>query len=125
LIAALVLAPLLIGTFEFARCLMVKETLSDAAQKGCHLAQLPARTNAMITSDINDIMRDQLPSVSATDYTVTILVNGLASEAGTAVKGDQISVKVAVPVSKVFWTTTIFLTASTIESESVVMMRQG
>jgi Flp pilus assembly protein TadG len=125
LIATFLLVPLLLGMFEFARAWMVKETLSDAAQKACRMGMLPARNSTDITNEVNDIMHDQLPSLSPSDYTVTILVNGAAADASTAQKGDQISVKVGVPVAKVAWTTTIFLTATTLESETVVMMRQG
>ena len=35
------------------------------------------------------------------------------------------SVKISVPVSQVYWLTTIFLKSSTVESETVVMLKQS
>jgi Flp pilus assembly protein TadG len=115
------LAILLLGMLEIGRGLMVKEILSDAAQKGCRTAQLPGKTNTDVQNDVANIMSDN----NVTGFTVTILVNGSVADVGNSNRFDQISVKVAVPVSQVFWMTTFFLNAQMVESETVVMMRQG
>jgi Flp pilus assembly protein TadG len=112
---------LVIGMLEIGRGLMVKEMLSDAAQKGCRTAALPGKSNSDVQADVANIMSDN----GVTGYTTTILVNGVAADVATANCFDQISVKVAVPISSVYWTTTFFLTSQMLESETVVMMRQG
>jgi Flp pilus assembly protein TadG len=117
-----VLVFLTIGMIEVARGLMVKETLSNAARKGCRTGILPTGTNSAITADINQVLSDN--GIDSTYATITVLVNGNAVDAGTAVQHDQISVKVAIPVSKVAWITPLFLPGSDIESDTIVMMRQ-
>ena len=112
---------LVIGMFELGRGIMVKEFLSDASQKGCRTGVLPGKTNADITNDVADIMKDS----NVTGYSVTVLVNGVAGDVTTAQRFDKVSVKVSVPTSQVFWVTTFILTSTTVESETVVMMRQG
>jgi Flp pilus assembly protein TadG len=122
-----VLAPILfflfIGMNELSRGFQVREVLSDAVRKGCRTGVQPQTRSATITSDVNNILSDN--NISASSATVTILVNGNAVDASTARQGDQISVKVSVPVSQVYWAGTFFLPASDIESETIVMMRQG
>jgi Flp pilus assembly protein TadG len=115
------LATLVLGMLEIGRGLMVKEVLSDAAQKACRTAALPGKANSDVISEISNIMSDN----SVTGYSYTILVNGSSTDVVNASRYDKISVKVSVPVSSVFWTTTFFLTATEVESETVVMMRQG
>jgi Flp pilus assembly protein TadG len=115
------IATLVLGMLEIGRGLMVKETLSDATQKACRTAALPGKANSDVTKEVDDIMKDN----SVTGYTTTILVNGVVADVSTATRYDQVSVKVAVPASQVFWTTTFYLTATMVESETVVMMRQG
>lgn len=112
---------LVVGTFEMARGFMIKECLSDAAQKGCRKGALPGKASSDIQSEVDDIMADH----GITGYTITILVNGVAADASTATRFDQVGVKVSVPTSQVFWISTYFLSASSVESETVVMMRQG
>src|SRR5262245_33224343 len=117
---------LTLGMIELARGMMVKEVLSDAARKGCRTAILPVGasggTNAVIQSDVSAVLSAN--NINSSNATVTILVNGKAVDASTAQAGDQISVKVSVPVSKVAWITPLFLPASAIESDTLVMMRQ-
>jgi Flp pilus assembly protein TadG len=112
---------LVVGMLEIGRALVVKEVLSDAAQKGCRTAALPGKSNADVQADVDDIMTDN----GVTGYSTTILVNGVAGDVATANRFDRVSVTVVVPVSNVAWTTTFFLTSQMLESETVVMMRQG
>ena len=111
------------GTFEMARGVIVRQVLTDAARKACRTGALPARANSDITNDVNDVLVDNAipPSVA----TITILVNGLPVDASTALTGDKLSVKVAVPFNKVTWTPLFFFTNSSVESETLVMMRQS
>lgn len=122
-----VLAPFLFtlatGAFEVGRGIMVRQILTDAARKACRTGALPGEANSNITSDVNDILSDN--SVPTSAATITILVNGNSVDASTAQQGDQVSVKVAVPFNKVSWTPLFFFTNASVESETLVMMRQG
>jgi Flp pilus assembly protein TadG len=116
------LVTLVLGMMELGRAIMVKEMLSNAAQKACRTAAQPGKASSDATSEVANIMSDN----NVTGYSTTILVNGVAADISTAKQFDQISIKVSVPVSQVAWTTTFFyLTGATMESETVVMMRQG
>jgi Flp pilus assembly protein TadG len=115
-------AALIVGMLEIGRAIIVKEILSDAAQKGCRTGALPGKASSDVTTDVNNILSTDNNISGAT---TTILVNGQAADVGSATTGDQISVKVTVPFSNVTWTTTFFLSGQTIESEIVVMMKQG
>jgi Flp pilus assembly protein TadG len=122
-----VLAPFLFvlatGAFEVGRAIIVRQVLTDAARKACRTGALPKRANADITVEINDILNDN--SIPTSAATVTILVNGQAVDASTANQGDQVSVKVSVPYNQVAWTPLLFFNGGSIDSETLVMMRQG
>jgi Flp pilus assembly protein TadG len=122
-IIAPILVFLVIGVLETARGLMVREVLSDAARRACRTGILPGTDNAAITNDVNSILADN--NIKSTDATITIQVNGNDADARTAVVRDRISVRVTIPVSRIAWITPLFLPGSSIESETVVMMRQG
>ena len=111
------------GTFEIARGIIVRQVLTDAARKACRIGVNPGRANSDITADANDILTDN--SIPPSAATITILVNDQAVDAGTAQKGDKISVKVSVPFNQVTWTPLFFFNNSSVESETLVMMRQG
>jgi Flp pilus assembly protein TadG len=111
----------ILGIFEIGRALLVLEALSNAAQIACRTASLPAKAN----SDVNQDVEDSLAASGISGHSATILVNGVAADVSTAKRNDQISVKVSVPVSKVYWLTTYFVKKDYVESETVVMLRQG
>jgi Flp pilus assembly protein TadG len=112
---------LILGMFELSRVLLVKETLSNAAQQACRTASRQATTNSDVAQEVTDVMS----AAGINSSSVTIQVNDAASDVATAKRFDKVSVRVSVPVSQVFWVSTIFVSGSTIESETVVMMRQG
>jgi hypothetical protein len=123
---------LVIGMFELGRGIMIKQMLNDAARKACRTGVQPTKTNADITSDINDILKDN--GLDPTIAQISMLVGpestppliGKAADASTARPGlDFVSVKVGIPVSQIFWAGTFFLSGSTLESETVYMLRQG
>ena len=114
---------LIIGAIEVSRGILVKQALSDAARRACHTGTQPGTSNATIIKDVNDMLTDN--KIDSTSATITILVNDVQVDASTAKQDDKLSVKVAVPVSKVMLLTAIFLRQSQIESETVVMMRYG
>ena len=111
------------GMSEIGRAIMVREVLNDAVRKGCRKGVLPNRTTTDITNDVTNILNDN--SIPTTNVVITILVNGQAVDASTAVKGDQISLKVSVPFADVSWTPPIYLTGYALESVTLVMQREG
>jgi len=118
---AVVLPFIVLGMVEIGRGLSVKESLSDAAQKACRAGAQPGKTTAQAQAEVDNIMQD----LGITGYSTAILVNGQQTDIKDAKHNDQISVKVSVPVSQVSWTTTFFLSAQDLESETVIMLRQG
>src|SRR5205823_280047 len=96
----------------------VKEFLSDATQQGCRTAAQPGKSNADVQAQVDNLMADN----KVTGYTVTILVNGAAGDVASAKRNDQVSVQVAVPTSQVYWVSSLFLKATMVESETVVML---
>jgi Flp pilus assembly protein TadG len=111
----------LLGMFEISRAILVKEVLSNAAQRAARTGSRPGTSNTDLTQDVDAV----LSASGISGYSTTILVNDVSVDVNTAVRYDKVSVKVAVPASNVFWVSTFFLTGSTVESETVVMMRQG
>src|SRR5262249_20307303 len=115
---------------------------------------LPGRSNSQILSEVNDILSDNNIGLTAvlgaknssgttvdssgntidtsTPAVVTVSVNGSAFDTSrnqvdraNPKKGDQISVKVSVPFSKVAWIQPIWLGGKSVETETLVMQRQG
>jgi Flp pilus assembly protein TadG len=116
-----ILTILLLGMFELSRVLLVKESLSNAAQQAARTATRPNTKNSDVTQEVTDV----LSAAGITSSTVTIQVNDVTADVSTATRYDKVSVRVSVPVSQVFWVSTIFVSGSTVESETVVMMRQS
>lgn len=110
-----------LGIFEVGRAILVKETLSNAAQRACRRASLPGKSNSDVTTDIDDA----LSSAGISGYSSTIQVNDVTADVSTASRGDKVSVKVSVPASQVLWLTGYFVKSSMVESETVVMLKQG
>src|SRR5262249_3544029 len=111
---------LIIGMFEMSRGIQVKQALSDAARRACRKAITPGVSTATAKSDATDVVKDI--GFTPSNVNVEVLVNGGTTDASGAARGDKVSVRVWVPVSKTFWLSTLFLTSDKIESETVVMM---
>jgi Flp pilus assembly protein TadG len=121
-----VLAPfmaiLILGSFELARGIMVKQTLNDAARRGCRTGIQPSKANSDVTSDVNNILTDN--SLATNSATITVQVNGVMANCNTAKQNDKVTVKVSIPTSSTYWVSTFFLKSSSIESDSVTMLKQ-
>jgi Flp pilus assembly protein TadG len=135
-------ALLVLGMFELSRALLVKEVLSNAARKAARTAILPgAGWNDVAAgsagSELYNIMvtdngfqwNNVTPTVVVTDPSgnVTTLTTGDPNNVlQNATWGSTISVKVAIPASATTWGPgALFVRTTMIESEFVVMMRQG
>jgi Flp pilus assembly protein TadG len=137
-----VLAPflfaLVVGMVEMARAINMKDMLSNAARKGCNTGVSVNKTYSNITSDINDILSDH--GIDPTKATITVQVATYTGGTTTPSWGsfttvtagayapqilDQVQVKVSIPVTAVLWFAPQYFSQSSLESESVVMVRQG
>lgn len=137
-----VLAPflfiLVVGMVEMARAIAMKDMLSNAARKGCSTGITINKTYSNITSDVNDILTDQ--GIDSTKATITVQVASYTGGTTTPSWGsfttvttatyapqvlDQVQVKVSIPVTAVLWFAPQYMSQSSLESESVVMVRQG
>ena len=113
---------LAIGMVEVSRTIQVKHYLTDAARSACRLAILPGSSNDQVTAATNQTLTGF--DIDPADATTSFLVNGVNADAGTAVQGDKISVKISVPVAKVSWVAPFIYSHQAVESETLVMMRQ-
>lgn len=139
-----ILAPflffLVMGIFEMSRAIMIKEILSNAARKGCSKGIIAGKTYSDITTEVNDIMTDMGINTSQVTTTIQVATYSGSGTNNTPTWGtaatvtsstfspsacDQISVKVSVPVTSVLWFTPVFMPSSSVESETIVMLRQG
>ncbi len=110
-----------LGIFEIGRALLVTEALSNAAQRASRTASLPGKSN----SDVNQDVADCLAQAGINGYSTTVLINDAPGDVKNAKRNDKISVQVSVPVAQIFWVSTYFVKINQIESETVVMLRQG
>jgi Flp pilus assembly protein TadG len=133
------LATLVVGMFELGRTVMIKDLLTDAARKACRSGVTYTGTYQNLINDVNDILSDN--NIPAADATITVQVAPYTGSGTTpcwggfnAVSGassynpkklDKVSVKVAIPVTDVLWFSPVFTPKSSIESETLIMLRQG
>jgi Flp pilus assembly protein TadG len=136
------LGMIMVGMLECSRGVMVKETLSNAARKGCRTGIQRTTASSDIYNDCVNIMRDNgfdstvfspaPPSgavagqtyVGSITITVTDPSGKTLDDALGAPSGSEVSVQVSIPVSSVAWVTSFYLTSTSLESETVVMMKQ-
>jgi Flp pilus assembly protein TadG len=128
-----VLVIMALGMFELSRGVMVRQTLTDAARKGCRTGILPQYGNNDISNDATGVMRDNgftstqfnpSSNVGAINITVTDPSGNALGDALNAPAGSMVSVQIAIPATSVNWLTYLFLTRDTVESDFVVMMKQ-
>jgi Flp pilus assembly protein TadG len=128
-----ILAVVLLGMIELCRGSMVKVMLSDAARKGCRTGIQRDKGNYDILQDCGNIMLDNSfdsskfnPSggIGSINIVVTDPNGNVLAESLDAPSGSKVSVQVSIPVSSTTWVPNMFLTNSSLESETVVMMKQ-
>jgi Flp pilus assembly protein TadG len=98
-VVAPVLFILVLGTIEIGRGLMVIQLLTNAARAGCRTGIIEGKA----TSDINTTVTTILTAQGITTEGVTVQVNDGSADASTANSGDEITVKVSIPTSKITW----------------------
>jgi Flp pilus assembly protein TadG len=121
------------GMFELGRAMMVKTALSNAASKGCRTGVLRDKGNADISGVVMNLMQDNgfgtskfnPPSIGALTITVTDPSGTVLADSLDAPSGSIVSVQVSIPVSSTTWVAPVYLgSGATMESETVVMMKQ-
>jgi Flp pilus assembly protein TadG len=138
-----VLAPflcaLVMGMFELGRLVMVKETLTNAARKGCRTGVTPAKSYQNLLDDVNNILTDN--NITPANATITVQIAAYTGTSTTPSWGsfttvtsgsaftpnplDKVSVKVSIDVTYVLWFTPLFVSNSSVESETMIMLKQG
>jgi Flp pilus assembly protein TadG len=136
---AVFLMLMVVGMVELGRAMMVKAILTDAARKGASTAITANKTYTNIQNDVDDILAtdNQLPATLANGK-ATLTVSVATWNAATLTYGsdvvvnsgtfapkqyDKVTVKVSVNSSDVTWLFHNYMNG-TVESETVVMMRQ-
>jgi len=98
-VVAPVFFAIVFGIIEVGRGLMATHLLSNAARAGCRVGAIEGRAN----SDISTAVVNTLTAQGITAEAVTVQVNDGTADASTAQAGDEITVKVSIPVGKVTW----------------------
>lgn len=138
-LVAVVLGIVVAGMIELARAIIIKDILTDAARKGASIAVAANKTYTDIQNDVDDVLStdNSLPTTVANGK-ATLTVSVASWNSGNSTYGtdtvvtssnfapnqyDKISVKVSVKASDLPW---LFLnyTSGSLESETVVMMKQ-
>ena len=108
-------------------------TLSDAARKGCRTGIKRDKGNTDIVTEAKDVMNDNgfdaskfnPNSLGSVNITVTDPNGNVLGNSLDAPSGSVVSVQVNIPVSSTTWVAPFYLgSGSTLESETVVMMKQ-
>jgi Flp pilus assembly protein TadG len=98
LVAPVILATFL-GIVELGRGLMVVHLLNNAAAAGCRVGIIEGKSTDNITTAVGNV----LTPLGITADTTTVTVNDGSANASTAVAGQEITVRVSVPVTAVSW----------------------
>ncbi len=105
LVAPLLILTIVMPIFEFGRGMMVSEQLTHAARVGCRAGLLPGNSSSTVTSLINTNLSGQ----GISNATVTVNVNGAATDVSAAKLGDTVTVTISVPYSSIGWMSGQFL----------------
>lgn len=117
------LAVLILGVCEVCQVLRVRAVLADAARKGCATASAPGTSNADVIRDVSQTLEAGRVAASAS---VSISINDLDGTVATARRNDKIKVLVRIPLVEATWTGSyFFFSSASLQSESLVMLKQG
>ena len=98
-VVAPILFAVVLGIIEIGRGLMTIHMLNNAARAGCRVGVIEGKA----TSDISTTVTNVLSAQGMTAEGVTVEVNDGSADASTAQAGDEITVIVSIPASKVTW----------------------
>lgn len=92
-----VLFAIIFGLFEISYGYMVHHLIQDAARQGCRVAVCYGQANSAVTAKINSLLQAEQISGATTK----IMVNNAVADVSSAKVGDQITVQITLPASKV------------------------
>jgi Flp pilus assembly protein TadG len=87
------------GIIEVGRGIMVAHLLTNAARVGCRAGVIQNTSTQQITTAVVNTLSQQ----GIRSEVTTVQVNDGTADASTAKSGDEITVKVSVPVSRITW----------------------
>jgi Flp pilus assembly protein TadG len=127
-----IIAILIVGMIEMSRATMIRVVLSDAVRKGCQTGMLASKSNADISTDVTDVLRDngfdstKFNPPSTGSLTITIAdPNGVTlSDAQSAPSGSSVSVQVSIPIRSTMWMYSWFVDPSASQTAQVTMMKE-
>lgn len=90
---------IIMGIVEFGRAFMVLHLLTNVAREGCRTGVIEGNS----TQNIKDLISTRLKDQGMKTQVVDVQVNGVATDAATAKKGDSVTVSVTIPVADVSW----------------------
>lgn len=117
-----VFALLVLGTVEFARAFMVHEMMVAAAREGARKAIIPQTTEDEIKTAISRTISPG--GIKFADITYTTKVDGETASPTSADRGDEVSIGVSIPYSKVALLTPRFISGSAALSSTCSMRRE-
>jgi Flp pilus assembly protein TadG len=133
------LGALIMGMCEMGRAVMAKDILTNAARKSCRTAATNGKTYQNAVDDANNILTDN--HISTASATITVQVATYTGNSTTPSWGafttvssnaaftpnalDKVSVKVSVPATSVLWFAPVFMPTTAVESETLILVRQG
>ncbi|HVS34790.1 MAG TPA: TadE/TadG family type IV pilus assembly protein [Gemmataceae bacterium] len=88
-----------LGFAELGRGYMVQHLLNNAARQGCRVAVVEGKTNTDVSNAVSAILTPQ----GIGGDTVSVQINNISGDAGSAQSGDEVTVLVSVPASSVSW----------------------
>jgi Flp pilus assembly protein TadG len=90
---------LVLGIIEIGRGLMMTNMLTNAARVGCRTGILPDKSS----SDVQAAVTNYLNALGVTTESISVEVNDVAADAGSAKGLDEITVIVSIAVNDVTW----------------------
>jgi Flp pilus assembly protein TadG len=90
---------IVLGIIEVGRGLMVIHLLTNAARQGCRVGVVEGTSTSQISTAVTSLLQSE----GINSDSVTVQVNDGSTDASAAKSGDEITVIVTVPASKVTW----------------------
>ena len=109
---------LILGMFELGRALMIKQSLTYAAQEGCRVAILDGSTLASVRTKATDSLQPM--GIAATSVTVTTN----PTEPSSGGYNTPVAVTVSVPYASVSLVPSSFIPSTAVLSVTVTMRRE-
>ena len=98
---------------EFGRAMMASQLVTNAARDGARLAAIDGSTNQQVRDAVLEFLELSL-GPNSSSASITIEVNGAASEVANCSPGDMCTITVSIPYSEITLTRAQFLDSTNI-----------